>query len=713
MPVLFTEIGYFVFDYLGVSVAVADAIATVLEYVAIAELLNAAQKALNPAAKSGIGSGLESNYYNAEASIRIIYGNVRVGGMQTVPPITYGANGEYLVGVLTLAGHQVDSINDVQFDSNTILSASIGAITGAATDGLVSTGMYANLAWIRRYTGTLTQNVDWILHNVIDSVSFPSTFRGRGIAYVATQLKFAQNVYASIPTQMYSVKGALVYDPRLDSTQAGGSGSQRAATPSTWAWASNPALCLANYLMAVYGGEYTPAEIDWSTVINAANVCDFLLTGSYTTPDGDQKRYTCNGAMLASQGGGGQPFTDNIALLTNAMMGRVIYSNGIWSMFAGSWQTPNVVPINKNDWVSGLQIGFEQGRDKRFNESHCWYISPGQNWQRVECAVRYDPTFQTSDGEVIPFESDQPFCTVEKEAQRKAEVLLRQSRNQCTVSGKLPPRFQGIKLWDTVNVNYAEFGWSSKTFRVSGCTLNIDGSVDISLAEEYAADWTDMLTGDYNNPSTFGAPGSGRTVPSVPLNFSANVLNGSISFDWNAGDIIPFGTRYRILGAGFSLSIPDSKTVLWQGDALHATLVTGASSQTWYQVQAFANSDFSAYSPNTYGVGLVGSYSQPGFGPLAWNAYLSPSNINKVSANANNTGAVGAVVVNGTSPVFSWTNPSSIPNIGMFGATSANVLFATSGMTLGTTRGGTFYCNIIDGSNVTSISVPVHFSRDN
>lgn len=716
MPAALPEIGDAVFAFfegLGISAEVVSAIGTILEYAAIAELLSAAQKALAPNSKSGVGANLETSYYSSEASIRIVYGQIKASGMQTIPPITYGAQGEMLASVLTLAGHEVDSITDAWFDSNNIPTTSIAAITGATSDGNVTLGKYVNVARIRRYTGTLTQNADWILVNVAGQVSgspFTAAFRGRGIAYVATELQFDANIYTNVPNQTFLIQGKKVYDPRLDSTQPGGSGSQRVATPSTWAFSSCPALCLADYLMAIFGGEYDPSEIDWSTVMVAANVCDFVLTGSLTTPDGDQPRYACNGALLASEGGGGQPFTDNVQLLVNSMLGRVIYANGIWQMFAGSWQTTNTVPINQNDWASGLQITFEQGRAKRFNESHLWFIDPNNNWQRVECAIRSNATYQTADAEVIPLETDQPFCTFEKEGQRKSEFLLRQTRNQVTISGKLPPRFQGIKLWDTVDVNYGAFGWALKTFRVAGCTLNTDGSIDVSLAEEFENDWDDLLTAEYNAPSTFTTPASGHTIPSAPINLSISNLNGTISFDWQPGQIIPKGTKYQIVSYPGSLSNPSSKFVNWSGDATHVLLALPSNSPVWFQVQAFANSDFSAYNPNTFGVAITASYTPPAAVSSAWSAFLTGTAFQSGPGAILTSPTVTANVVNGTTPVYSWTNPGGM-NAACVNPNQQAVFFIGSHMTLNEDRAGTWFCNIHDGSNVTSLACGVEFIR--
>lgn len=715
MPAAIPYIASFIESF-GVEEAVAYAAATVLEYVAILEILNVAQQALNPQQKSGVGAGLESNYYNSEAPIRIIYGTVRVGGMQTIPPITYGSSGEYLAGVLTIAGHEVNDITDCYLDANVISDGLIGSITGAETDGLVSTGTYANLAWIRRYLGTLTQSVDFILTTDASPGAFTANFRGRGIAYVATQLKFDIAVFPSIPNQTYVVQGKKVYDPRLDSTQPGGSGTQRVATPSTWTFSSNPALCIADYLMAIYGGEYDQSEIDWATVTTAANVCDFVLTGASSTPDGDQPRYTCNGAMLATQAQpqqDGTPFTDNLAILVNSMLGRIIFANGIWSMFAGGWQTPNAVAINKSDWSSGLQFGFEQGRGKRFNEAHCWFLNPFQNWQRVECYPRINATYVTADGgEAIPFETDQPLCTVEKEAQRKAEFVLRQSRNQVTVSGKLPPRFQGIKLWDTINVNYDDFSWSNKTFRVAGCTTNPDGSFDVSLSEEQASDWNDLATAEYNNPSAAVIPTTKGTTPSTPGGFAIEVVNGTISFDWSAPAVLPRNTHYRIMTYTGSLSAVNSKQVLWQGDATHAVIQTTNNSPFYAQVQAYAGSDFSPYNPNTFGLQVIPNYSNIPAPASSWVAYLSGTAGKAGTTTPLSAGPLTAVVVSPTAPVYSWTLTSS-PTGSITLAPSAGVPSVSfiGSMAPGVSYAGLANCHIVDGTNVASLSHSVLLTR--
>lgn len=718
MPSLVYGIAEFAVDYLGIEGTVAElVIIQAVVYSGVYALLNAAENALSPKPNNGVGASLEANYYDSEAALRIIYGTIKCGGMQTIPPITYGGSGAYLAGLLTIAGHEINAITDAYFGQDLISSASIGAVTGTSNDGLVSSGKYANLAWIRRYLGTASDPVDFIFNTAVSNTTFPSTFRGRGIAKVATQLKFNPDVFQSVPQQTYIAQGKKCYDPRLDSTQPGGSGSHRVATPSTWAFTSSPALCTTDYLMAAFGGEYDPSEINWPSVMVAANACDVVLTGANTTPDGDQPRYTCNGALLAVTGdqngsGGTGSFVTNLKLLVDSMLGRVIFTNGQWSLFAGGWQSPNAVPINKNDWVSGLQFSFEQGRDKRFNESHCWFMDPTQNWQSNECYVRENATYVAADGgEVIPFEFQQPMCTAEKEAQRKAEFLLRQSRNQITIAGKLPPRFQGVRLWDTVLVNFDFFGWNSKTFRVSGCTMNPDGSIDVALSEEQSTDWTDLLTAEYNNPSAAALPSKNGTTPTAPTNLTYEILNGSIAYDWDDSTLRPFGTKYRLVKSFGSLTNVNSKIEFWRGDASQAAIISSNNSPYYVQVQAFANSDFSGYLPATFGALVQPNYSP---GPTsAWNAYFSPTggvyttgpNPNQVSRGAT------AVVVSPSAPVYSWHQPTSSA-IHVSNAGSASVTFSINSLTNEQSVGNTWYCNIVDGANSTSMAYNVSFYRE-
>lgn len=493
--------------YSAAATAAAYFVAQVFVYASTTYLLGRAVDALSPDKRSrgGLGAGSEVNYYDSGAAIRIAYGQVRTGGMETIPPITSGEDRMYLHKVLTLVGHEVDSFNSVYFDNTEIGIGAIGPVTYSQSDGAVTSGDFKDYANIRLYRGTSTDSLDRILAEASSALYYNA--RGCGIAKAMFRFRYHDVIYRSVPTCTVTYQGKRCYDPRLDTSPGA-----NPTNTSYIAWTQNPALCLCDYLMAVYGGEYDAEDIDWDTVVTAANYCDGTVSvpkkggGTETKP-----RYTCNGILFATD-----PFEDNVKTLVDSMLGRVIFRDGKWRIYAGSWQTPTFT-IQKEDWISGLSIKFERGRERRFNEMHCWYVDKERGWQRMESMPRSNATFKAADGgESIPAETEQLLCTNEYEAQRKSEMLLRQSRNQITVAGRLPPKFQNIALWETGYIVFDHLGWSSKTFRVVGIDINPDGSMDCVFTEEQSTDWTDMEASEYDAPSVAELPEvNGPFLPTV------------------------------------------------------------------------------------------------------------------------------------------------------------------------------------------------------
>lgn len=577
----------------GVNAAVAAFVAKVFVYAASTYLLNRASQALAPKQRSlgGVGRGIEANYYDSGASIRIIYGKVRTGGMETVPPLLKDSDNSLLTKVITHAGHEVTSYGDVYLDSDVVSSGLISPISYTPDvsnlDGAVGAGKYQNYAYIRRYTGSATDSVDYLMN-----VYFGFNGIAKGFAKTYVTFKYNDSIYRGVPVVTVVIWGKSCYDPRLD-TSPGANPTNTAYS----AWTDNPALCLCNYLMATYGGEYDSDEIDWDTVVTAANYCDGLVDIPGATT---QKRYTCNGVLEATA-----EFDDNVKTLVDTMLGRLIFRDGKWRVYAGGWQSPTFT-IQKSDWISSLSIKFEQGLAKRFNRMRCWYIDPQRDWQRVECLPRSNATYRTADGSTdIEAQIEQLLCNAEYEAQRKAEFLLRQSRNQITIAGRLPPRFQNIALWDTGTIVFDHLGWSSKTFRCVGCDMNPDGSMDVVFSEEQSTDWTDLDAADYNAPSTAALPATNVTTPSAPasLNVVTNI-NGTLGFEIGRPIVYPFNARMQII-RGTNSGNAAVGTVVYDGLDQRVNLVMPAS-RHWYWSRAYVSGSsgtiYGAYQPNTFGV---------------------------------------------------------------------------------------------------------------
>jgi hypothetical protein len=84
-----------------------------------------------------------------------------------------------------------------------------------------------------------------------------------------------------VPERGRILEGVFSYDPRLDSTYPGGSGSCRITDPSTWVYSESPALNALTWAFGHYqngvlmaGGGLAVTGIDMQPFVEWANVCD-------------------------------------------------------------------------------------------------------------------------------------------------------------------------------------------------------------------------------------------------------------------------------------------------------------------------------------------------------------------------------------------------------------------------------------------------------
>jgi hypothetical protein len=102
-----------------------------------------------------------------------------------------------------------------------------------------------------------------------------------GPTYTDTLAGYAYSV-VSMPIRAFDgqlnftarIRGRKLYDPRKDST-AGGSGTHRLATPSTWEYSDNPSLALADWWANAVFGAGEP--VLWSSVGPAATANDAMI----------------------------------------------------------------------------------------------------------------------------------------------------------------------------------------------------------------------------------------------------------------------------------------------------------------------------------------------------------------------------------------------------------------------------------------------------
>jgi hypothetical protein len=414
---------------------------------------------------------------------KIVFGHTAMGTDVRYQAFT-GANQEYLDMIVCHASHKVQSIDELWLDNEIAWNGTVqGRYAGYLTVATVLEGNSSNGI-------------------AIDS-TWTSTCTLTGCAYSHYRFKLTgnssseQSPFASGVTSRMTVrgKGALRYDPRLDSTVTGGSGSHRANDQTTWAWddngSRNPALQELWYEIGwkiggklAVGKGVPPARIDLAAYAVAANLCDesIALNGGGTEP-----RYRADGVV--SEGDDPSSVRDNLCQSMNAVL-RDAGGKLALSVLHNDLATP-AAPFGKSafdddDVLGELQWDQTPDLSSTFNVIRGRMID-ASNVGLYQATDFPEVSLASNDGidriDTIEF----PFVQSNGQAQRLAKQRLERGQYQgkLTFSGK--PSFWGVNIGDVFAFSHQAFGWSSKLFRCAGQTISRTGETKMVAVEENAA----------------------------------------------------------------------------------------------------------------------------------------------------------------------------------------------------------------------------------
>ncbi len=465
----------------------------------------------------------------------IVYGEAAVSG-----PLVY-ANSirtapftptDRLYLAVAFVGHEIDSYTGFFLDDDFIPASDIDVYPGL--DGEVQTGKYglnggSTVLKIEGHLGTATQPVSPLLNTNFGS-EFTSVHQGKGVAYGVFEFwgndaNNAEVYEGGAPRNARAlVKGKMIYDPRLDSTN-GGSGAHRLATVATWEWSDNPILCIADYLRdSVLGAGWADATIDWPQVISAADYCDVLVAIPVATTE---KRFTCNGVLNT-----GSDHAENLRKLLSSCNGNLIRQGATWYIDAGRYNTPTIT-LTQNHLRGDITLKTQPEAADRYNTVRGQYYDPLRDHQLMNFLEWQIASFVTRDnGEELFRDLTLEMTNSEYMAQRIAYKLVLRSDQQKMLI--FPGNFYALQVavGDTVQFDIDEFSWSTKTFRCIGYKLGEEEGVDLVLQEDDSASYTDPVEGGYGQRTAAGV----ITFPSpgVPSNSAmvATSVQDAIDLTW-------------------------------------------------------------------------------------------------------------------------------------------------------------------------------------
>ena len=592
------------------AVAIKVATSKAIAYVALrAVLTNVALGAISKALQPGQDKANSSNYIPQNITVRgtvesrrLVLGERRVAGVLAFEGVSSSGNGtnDYYWAVVILASHQCQEISDVWLENIRIPWGSINATTG-----IVETGQFTGKVAIWKYLGTSQQTVDPNL-----AAAFPewtSTHTLNGCCYIVVRQQKDDIAFPSGISQNISalVKGALVYDPRLDSTN-GGSGTHRYSDASTWVYSSNPALLSrwyitsgsvwndrfylgTNRLLKRFGLGESNSRIDEPYWIAAANICDEQLSGANNPPGARKTRYSCNLEVSTEQ--------TRRQILTNilaTMGGMLVQVRGKWRIYAAAYDSP-LHTLNQDDLYGDIEVHDTDTHTDRYNAVSAIYPDADQQWADQTTPLHTDSAYETQDGgERIPIKIDLRGVTDQYQAQRLAEIHLRRSRMQRKVVLRGAANLLKVALNETVLFSHARYGWTNRVFRVVKRQFEMpDGSLDegaskvvLTCAREDAGVYTDLLTADYvtgdSATDVFQIDG-----PPTPLTLTATGIVGGISFAWSAISGAAQNLIYELFEHTASTPFSSARRV-FSGAALTCVIDRSDTTVAYYWVRARA-----------------------------------------------------------------------------------------------------------------------------
>lgn len=445
----------------------------------------------------------------------IVFGDT-AGGTDIRYQTYTGSKQEFYEDILAVASHKVNSIYEIWFDNEKAWSASGGV-----------QGRFVNFLTVdARNEGTSANAI------AIDG-TWTSSCRLTGCAYVHLKYKLTgPDSTTSSPFQggvtprvTIRTQGAFIYDPRLDSTVTGGSGSMRADDQTTWVWSStgslNPALQLLFYLLGwkingklAVGMGIPPARIDLTSFITGANICDEAVS---LAAGGTQPRYQGNGVI--SEGDDRGQAIDTICSSMNAMLrdwnGKIsldVVHNDLGSPIA-DFTMADVVG-NDEEWVVNPPLTEYHNivRGKRVDPSDAAL------YQQVDYPER---SVTSPDGIDRIDTFDLPMVQNDTQAERLANMRLQRGQYQGRYTATFGPRAQQVSVGKVVTFTHSGLNFSSKLFRVVGQTINrADGTVKMILLEENSAiyAWSTADEGTSIAPGTpvVYNPANNPVLPQVP-----------------------------------------------------------------------------------------------------------------------------------------------------------------------------------------------------
>ncbi|MDX0218749.1 phage tail protein [Sinorhizobium meliloti] len=469
--------------------------------------------------------------FGGDVPVGTLYGVGKTKGQRTFYA-KWGSGNKWNAEVFVLANGWCDGLEPYVYiygEKKALVSRPVigNEVANYHIEGFVN-GSGDPVLTIRFYDGRPGQLVDQKLVDVSAALGnkWKSTSVNAGICYVVVERIYSDKLFGSKgrPELEFVLRGLREYDPRKDSTVAGGSGTQRLNTPSTWVHTKNPAVHRLNYqlgLRALVSGRTLIGEgkslgqIDLATYFVAMNVCDTLRANG-------KKTYECS--LFVS---GDDDHTEVLKQFDDAMAGYGLNRRGLSGVIPGAPQIPVKdltvadIPVDRAKDVQFRPSAFE-----RFNHLSGQFTSIESMWNPESLKPVYVNADIAADGRNRQTNIDFLQVTDPDIAQYLLNIRYRQNRMGGKATVPVSRRF-GLAVQEGEWIT-----WRGKSWLISEWRADDRLRITLVLSETSAAIYDDagIQPGPIVIPPT---PPINPSLLSTVQNFSVAVgmINGAQGYD--------------------------------------------------------------------------------------------------------------------------------------------------------------------------------------
>lgn len=371
--------------------------------------------------------------------------------------------------------------------------------------------------FVRFYHGTIDQAADPALIAYANPAGrWTSAHRGAGLCYaIVTTMTDVDNL-TSVPSLMFEVRGAPLYDPRKDSS-VGGFGSHRWNDQSTWEFSNNNAVMMYNLERGLYigtekivGRGVTASRLPLSEWFTAMNICDEIMS------DGS-KRYSA--ALIASSGDGVTHETNMTPLREGCAGSWIEAVTGEYPIVGANQAVVATITDEDIAWEKSFQLSLTRTRTELVNTVAASYVSPDLFYETTSLTTRIDALALAQDRERLASKVDYTAVTDHRVGDRLADIAIRASRYQASGSFTVHPKFLALHVGQWVQWQSDRYNRTIK-MQIHSKSLGAMGSDSV---RDVSISWQEVGEGIFD-PTTYET-NPPVLIPNQPPDYQAQLSN--------------------------------------------------------------------------------------------------------------------------------------------------------------------------------------------